>query len=115
MYEYVDRGCEDDVALEENAAAFRRVKLLQRVMVDVSRRNTAIDLFGQRLSMPVVIAPTGSAALLCYEGELVLARAAGGDGQRHVDAASARVNKRKTRTPEPTGSWQADICGFLAR
>jgi len=80
VFEYVDRGAENEVALDENIAALRRVKLLPRALVDVSKRDTSIELFGQKLAMPLAIAPTGSAALLWYEGEQALARAAGSAG-----------------------------------
>jgi (S)-mandelate dehydrogenase len=105
IYEYVARGCEDDVAVDENTAAFRRIKLLQRVMVDVSRRNSAIDLFGQRLSMPLVIAPTGSAALLCYEGELVLARAAAAVGVPFVISGGAAVSMERIAKEAGGNLW----------
>jgi (S)-mandelate dehydrogenase len=80
LFEYVDRGGEDEVALENNSAALRRVKLLPRVLADVSKRELSVELFGQTLAMPLAIAPTGSAALLWYEGEQALARAAGAAG-----------------------------------
>ena len=95
IYEYVARGCEDDVALAENVAAFQRIKLLPRVMVDVSHRSKEIDLFGQRLKMPLVIAPTGSAALLWYEGELVLARAAARAGIPFTISGGAAISMER--------------------
>jgi isopentenyl diphosphate isomerase/L-lactate dehydrogenase-like FMN-dependent dehydrogenase len=76
LFDFVDRGAERDVALAENAAAFARIKLRQRVLVDLSRREMGTELFGKRVAMPVVIAPTGIAGLLWYQGELALARAA---------------------------------------
>ena len=105
IFEYVARGCEDDVAVDENTAAFRRIKLLQRVMVDVSRRNSAIDLFGQRLAMPLIIAPTGSAALLCYEGELVLARAAAAVGVPFVISGGAAVSMERIAKEAGGNLW----------
>jgi isopentenyl diphosphate isomerase/L-lactate dehydrogenase-like FMN-dependent dehydrogenase len=76
IFEFVDRGNEDEVALRNNRAAFERIKLKPRVLVDVSGRNQEITLFGNRQSMPIAIAPTGSAGLTWYEGEIALARAA---------------------------------------
>ena len=80
VFEFVDRGSERDLALAGNTAAFARLKLRQRVLVDLSRRNMGTDLFGKRIAMPVVIAPTGIAGLLWYQGELALARAAADAG-----------------------------------
>ncbi len=76
MFEFVDRGTEDEVALRNNRAAFERIKLKTRVLVDVSKRNQEITLFGKKHGMPLGIAPTGPAGMLYYKGELELARAA---------------------------------------
>ena len=80
MFEFVDRGTEDEVALRNNRSAFERIKLRPRTLVDVSGRSQGIMLFGQRQKMPIVIAPTGTSGLLWYEGEVGLARAAAAAG-----------------------------------
>jgi hypothetical protein len=46
LFEFVDRGTEDEVALRNNRAAFERIKLKTQVLVDVSNRNQGITLFG---------------------------------------------------------------------
>lgn len=80
MFEFVDRGAEDEVALRNNRAAFERIRLKPRALVDVSRRSQEITLFGNPQQMPIAIAPTGSAGLMWYEGEIALARAAAAAG-----------------------------------
>ncbi len=80
LFEFVDRGSEDDVALESNRAAFARVKFMPKVLVDISARSLSTELFGVPLSMPLAISPTGSAGLLWQNGELALARAAAAAG-----------------------------------
>lgn len=76
LFEFADRGTEEEVALSNNRAAFDRIKFLPRTLVDVSARNQEITLFGNKQSLPFVIAPTGIAGLLWHEGEIALARAA---------------------------------------
>lgn len=76
IFEFIDRGAEDDAAIHNNLRAFRELKLRTRVAVDVSARSTATEVFGQSLDMPLAIAPTGAAGLVWYQGELELARAA---------------------------------------
>ncbi len=76
VFEFVDRGTEDEVALRNNRAGFERIKLRHRALVDVSGRSMATTLFGKPASMPMAIAPTGAAGLCWYLGELELARAA---------------------------------------
>lgn len=76
IFEFMDRGNGDEVALANNRAAFERYKLSPRMLVDTSRRTQEITLFGRRQAMPIAIAPTGSAGLTWYQGEIALARAA---------------------------------------
>ncbi|MBS0559633.1 MAG: alpha-hydroxy-acid oxidizing protein [Proteobacteria bacterium] len=76
VFEFVDRGTEDEVALRNNRAAFERIKLRPRSLVDVSRRSMQTTLFGKPVGMPLAIAPTGAAGLCWYHGELELAKAA---------------------------------------
>jgi isopentenyl diphosphate isomerase/L-lactate dehydrogenase-like FMN-dependent dehydrogenase len=76
VFEFFDRGNGDEVAVANNRAAFERFKLSPHALVDTSARSQAITLFGKEQQMPVVIAPTGSAGLAWYEGEIALARAA---------------------------------------
>ncbi len=76
LFEFVDRGTEDEVALRNNRAAFERIKLKTQVLVDVSARNQEVTLFGKKHGMPMGIAPTGPAGMMYYKGELELARAA---------------------------------------
>jgi (S)-mandelate dehydrogenase len=76
IFEFMDRGNGDEVAVANNRAAFERVKLNPRMLVDTSRRTQEITLFGRKQAMPIAIAPTGSAGLTWYQGEIALARAA---------------------------------------
>jgi len=76
LFEFVDRGTEDEVSLRNNRAVFERIRLKPRTLVGVSDRNQEITLFGNQHKMPIVIAPTGIAGLLWHEGEIALARAA---------------------------------------
>jgi isopentenyl diphosphate isomerase/L-lactate dehydrogenase-like FMN-dependent dehydrogenase len=76
LFEFVDRGTEDEVALRDNREAVERIKFLPRMLVDVSGRNPETQLFGKTHKMPIGIAPTGAAGMMWYHGELELARAA---------------------------------------
>src|ERR1700755_1180783 len=76
VFEFVDRSTEDEIALRNNRAAFEKIRLRHRALVDVSGRSTKTTLFGKEISAPMAIAPTGAAGLCWYEGELELAKAA---------------------------------------
>lgn len=76
IYEFVERGTEDDLLIAQNRAALDRIKFSPRTLRDVSRRDQAISLFGRALASPMVIAPTGIADLMSHRGERAIARAA---------------------------------------
>ena len=76
VFEYLDRGAEDEVALADNREAFRQLKLRTKFMVDLTDRDMGLELLGKRSELPMIIAPTGVAGLCWYQGELALAKAA---------------------------------------
>ncbi len=80
VFEYIDRGAEDEVTLRENSESIKRVFLRPRVAVDVSRPDPSTTIFGVKQSMPLGIAATGLAALISYDGERELARASAAAG-----------------------------------
>ena len=80
LFEFMDRGNDDEVAMRDNVAVMQSIKLNPRVLSDVSVRHQDITLLGKKQNMPVIIAPTGSAGLAWYEGEIALARAAKAHG-----------------------------------
>ena len=77
---YYFSGAWDEVTLRENLTAFERIKTHYRVLVDVSRRDMSTTLFGHRISMPILIAPTAFHKLAHPDGELATVRAAGKAG-----------------------------------
>jgi 4-hydroxymandelate oxidase len=79
-WDYYASGAEDEVTLRQNRAAFERLTLAYRVMVDVSHRDTATSVLGHPVAMPVLTAPTAFHRLACPDGELATARAAGAAG-----------------------------------
>ena len=76
IFEYIDRGAEDEIALRNNREVYHSLKLKNRVLTDVSNRTTETEIFGRKITMPFGISPTASAGLVCEGGEVGLARAA---------------------------------------
>ena len=76
IFEFIDRGSEDDLAVAANRDAFRRLKFRPKVLVGVAGRSTEAMVLGKSRALPVAIAPTGAAGLVWYNGELELAKAA---------------------------------------
>jgi len=80
LYEFIDRGAEDEVTMRANIDSIKRVFFRQRVGNDVSVRDTSTTLFGVKQSMPLAIGVTGLTGMLAYEGEYKVARAAAAAG-----------------------------------
>jgi len=80
FFEYADRGSYDEITLRDNRAALEAIRLRQRVMVDVDKRNLATTILGEPASMPLAIAPTGLTGLQWGGGEILGARAAAAAG-----------------------------------
>jgi len=76
-YDYYATGANDEVTLRENRAAFERITLLPRMLVDVSVRDLGTTVLGEPVSMPILIAPTGFSGLAHPEGEVAATKAAG--------------------------------------
>jgi 4-hydroxymandelate oxidase len=75
-YEYVAGGADDEVTLAENEAAFRRLRLRPRVLVDVSTVDPATTLLGTVTSIPAAVAPVAFQHFAHPDAELATARAA---------------------------------------
>ncbi|KAJ3030854.1 UNVERIFIED_CONTAM: hypothetical protein HDU68_007497 [Siphonaria sp. JEL0065] len=77
---YYSSGAEDEITLRENHTAFHRIYLKPRVLVNVSKINTATTLLGSKTSFPLYITACALGKLGNPEGEVVLTRAAGTRG-----------------------------------
>lgn len=76
LFDYIDGGSYAETTLARNGHDFRDVTLTQRIMRDVSDIDSSITLFGQPMSMPLVLAPVGFAGMYARRGEVQAARAA---------------------------------------
>ncbi|MDY1009838.1 alpha-hydroxy-acid oxidizing protein [Sphingomonas sp. CFBP9019] len=79
---YVQGGCGDEFTQNNNADAFRHWGMTPRMMVDCSRRDLSIDLFGMRLPSPIFMAPVGVIGICTQDGhgDLAAARASAETG-----------------------------------
>ena len=76
FYDYVDSGSWTESTYRANESDFQKIKLRQRVAVNMENRSTASTMVGQQVAMPVAIAPTGLAGMQHADGEILAARAA---------------------------------------
>ena len=68
--DYFEGGALDEITLRENTAGWERLKLYYRVLAGVGERDLSTTVLGQRISMPIVVAPTAFHRLACDEGEI---------------------------------------------
>lgn len=76
LFDYIDGGSYGEVTLGRNVNDLADVTLGQRVMRDMSGIDMSVEIFGQHLSMPIVLGPVGFAGMLARRGEAQAARAA---------------------------------------
>ena len=76
FYDYADSGSWTESTYRANESDFQKIKLRQRVAVNMEGRSTATTMIGQQVAMPVAIAPTGLTGMQHADGEILAARAA---------------------------------------
>ena len=76
FYDYADSGSWTEGTYRANTSDFAKIKLRQRVAVDMRNRSLATEMIGQPVSMPVALAPTGLTGMQHADGEILAARAA---------------------------------------
>jgi L-lactate dehydrogenase (cytochrome) len=76
FYEYVDSGSWTESTYHANEAAFRAVRLRQRVAVDLGQRSIRSQMLDEPVAMPVALAPVGLTGMQIADGEILAARAA---------------------------------------
>jgi len=76
FYDYADAGSWTESTYRANSEDFQNIKLRQRVAINMENRSTASSMIGQRMTMPVALAPVGLTGMQCADGEIKAANAA---------------------------------------
>ncbi len=76
FYDYADCGSWTESTYRANESDFQRIKLRQRVAINMEHRSTASTMVGQTVAMPVALAPVGSTGMQHADGEILAVRAA---------------------------------------
>lgn len=76
FFDYADSGAWTESTYRANESDFAKIKLRQRVLVDMTNRSLETEMIGQKVSMPVALAPTGMTGMQHADGEMLAARAA---------------------------------------
>jgi L-lactate dehydrogenase (cytochrome)/(S)-mandelate dehydrogenase len=105
IWEFIERGTEDDLLIARNVAALQAVQLVPRSLRDVAQRSAGIELFGRRQPLPLVIAPTGVSDLLWHRGERAIARAAASAGIPFTQTTSSTTSFADIAKSATAGHW----------
>ncbi|HEX7007707.1 MAG TPA: alpha-hydroxy acid oxidase [Alphaproteobacteria bacterium] len=104
-FDYMDGGAGSENGLTRNRAAFDRLRLVPRYLVDVTVRDLTTKLFGRRWSMPLGIAPTGLAGLIWPGADLILARAAVAADVPFILSTAATESLEEVAKVAPDHGW----------
>jgi 4-hydroxymandelate oxidase len=100
-FDYYVGGADDELTVLENRQAFMRLALQYRVLRGLGQRNLSLELFGQKLSMPVLLAPTAFHKLAHPEGECATAQAAKNADTIMVLSTSSSTSLEDLRASQP--------------
>ncbi len=92
IWEYAERGVEDECGMARNRAAFEAITFRPRVLRGVEKIDTSTEIFGKRIPFPLAVAPTGAAGLLWHKGDLLLARASAAAGVPFIISSASTMD-----------------------
>src|SRR5438045_2930027 len=76
LFDFLEGGAFDEITVQKNRDDFQQIQLKKRVLKDISNLNMTTELFGQKFSFPLGLAPIGFAGVYGRRGEVQAARAA---------------------------------------
>ncbi|MGK8639640.1 alpha-hydroxy acid oxidase [Brucella anthropi] len=76
FFDYADSGAWTESTYRSNEDDFKKIKLRQRILVDMTNRSLETTMIGEKVSMPVALAPTGLTGMQHADGEMLAAQAA---------------------------------------
>jgi L-lactate dehydrogenase (cytochrome) len=104
-FDFIDGGADAEVTLRRNVDAFERLTLRPRQLVDVSARSLQTTVLGERVGLPVLIAPTGMSRVAGPGGDVAGARAAAGAGAVFVLSTMSSHSIEEVRAASAGPLW----------
>ncbi len=105
VFDFIDGGAENERTLRGNLAAFEKVRLMRKVLVDVSAISTETTILGKNAKLPIAIAPTGAVGFGWRGGDIAVARAAAAFGIPFSLSTSATASIEKIAEAAPGRHW----------
>jgi L-lactate dehydrogenase (cytochrome) len=111
IFGYVTGGAETNASLRANRAVWDEIAFVPKTLVDTSGRTHKTTLFGRTYDAPFGIAPMGGTAMVAYEGDLVLARAAAAANVPMILSGASLTPLERVRQAGQTAWFQAYLPG----
>jgi len=105
VFDFFDGAAGSEVTLRSNREALDRIKLVGSAPVDVGQRSLAIELFGRRRAMPIIIGPTGLAGAGWPKADIALAQAASDRGIPFVMSTAATSTMEEVAGVSSGSHW----------
>jgi L-lactate dehydrogenase (cytochrome)/(S)-mandelate dehydrogenase len=105
VFDFCDGGADDEITRDRNESAFADLEFLPQPLNGTTARDPSIELFGERLSMPVIIGPTGLSGMLWPRGEAAAARAAAKAGIVYTMSHGSTVTIEDLAGDVPGPKW----------
>jgi L-lactate dehydrogenase (cytochrome) len=105
LFDYIDGGAYEESTMRANVADLERLLLRQVVMRDVSTRDPAAEVLGQRLAMPVILSPVGLGGMFARRAEVQAARAAEAAGVPFVESTVSVCSIEEVARATSTAPW----------
>src|SRR5258705_7598276 len=102
---YMATGVDDDLTLKANMEAFKHIGLRPRRLVDVSKADLSVDVFGAKWETPIFVCPVGGQQAFFREGELATARAARAKRHQMILASATSTAVEDVAKPYGTAPW----------
>lgn len=105
VHAYVAGGAADEITLRWNREKYQDIRLRQRVLRDLSGLDCSTTLLGQRMAMPLLLAPAGAQMLAHPEGELATVRGAGAVGTTTVLSCASNTSIEEVMAAATSPVW----------
>jgi len=105
IFDFFDGGAEDELTLRDNRAAFERVRLAPRVLMDVTQPDLSCEILGGASRQPFVIAPTGGIGFAWPGADVAIARTASALGIPYTLSTNATASIEEIAREAPGRLW----------
>jgi 4-hydroxymandelate oxidase len=102
---YMASGTDDNLTLQANVAAYKNIQLRPRRLVDVSKIDSSVELFGQRFASPIFLCPVGGHRMFHADGEVATARAARAKNTLQVLSTQTSIAVEEVMAARGSGLW----------